>query len=70
MMSRLRPISWSYLVKRLRELGFDGPYSGGKHPQMRRGDLTLIIPNPHQGDMSVGLLQRYYVKQVYPVRNG
>jgi predicted RNA binding protein YcfA (HicA-like mRNA interferase family) len=45
-------------VKRLRQLGFEGPYAGGKHPQMRRGDLTLIIPNPHQGDISTGLLQR------------
>jgi hypothetical protein len=35
-----------------------GPYSGGKHPQMRRDDLTVIIPNPHEGDISVGLLSR------------
>jgi predicted RNA binding protein YcfA (HicA-like mRNA interferase family) len=57
-MSRLLPVSWSDLVKRLRELGFEGPYAGGKHPQMRRGELTLIIPNPHEGDISVGLLKR------------
>lgn len=25
---------------------------------MRRGDLTLIIPNPHQGDIGIGLLRR------------
>jgi predicted RNA binding protein YcfA (HicA-like mRNA interferase family) len=25
---------------------------------MRRNDLTVIIPNPHQSDISVGLLQR------------
>jgi predicted RNA binding protein YcfA (HicA-like mRNA interferase family) len=57
-MSQLTPVSWNYLVRRLRELGFEGPYAGGKHPQMRRGELTLIIPNPHQGDIGVGLLQR------------
>lgn len=57
-MSRLTPVSWYNLVRRLRELGFDGPYAGGKHPQMRRGEMTLIIPNPHQGDISAGLLQR------------
>ncbi len=45
-------------MKRLRELGFEGPYAGGKHPQMRRDDLTLIIPNPHEGDIGVGLLSR------------
>lgn len=43
-MHRLTPVSWNYLIKRLRELGFEGPYAGGKHPQMRRGDLTVIFP--------------------------
>jgi predicted RNA binding protein YcfA (HicA-like mRNA interferase family) len=57
-MSRLTPISWRDLVQRLHELGFDGPYAGGRHPQMRRDDVTVIIPNPHQADISVGLLQR------------
>jgi predicted RNA binding protein YcfA (HicA-like mRNA interferase family) len=57
-MPKLTPISWLNLVQRLRQLGFEGPYSGGKHPQMRRNDLTVIIPNPHQSDISVGLLQR------------
>lgn len=57
-MSRLTPISWRDLVKRLHELGFEGPYAGGRHPQMLRGDLTVIIPNPHEGDISLGLLSR------------
>lgn len=42
----------------MRELGFEGPLAGGRHPQMRRGDLTVIIPNPHEGDIGVGLLRR------------
>ena len=57
-MPKLTPVSWRELVERLRELGFEGPYAGGRHPQMRRGDLTLIIPNPHDGDIGVGLLSR------------
>ncbi|MEH1908593.1 MAG: type II toxin-antitoxin system HicA family toxin [Nostoc sp.] len=57
-MSRLTPVSWHDLVKRLQELGFEGPYAGGKHPQMRRGDVTVIITNPHEGDISGGLLSR------------
>ncbi len=57
-MSRLTPVSWRDLVKRLQELGFEGPYAGGKHPQMRRGDVTVIITNPHEGYISVGLLSR------------
>jgi predicted RNA binding protein YcfA (HicA-like mRNA interferase family) len=57
-MSKLSPVSRKELVQRLRELGFEGPFAGGRHPQMRRGDLTLIIPNPHEGDIGVGFLQR------------
>jgi predicted RNA binding protein YcfA (HicA-like mRNA interferase family) len=57
-MPKLTPVSWNELVTKLRKLGFEGPFSGGKHPQMRRGDLTLIIPNPHKNEISVGLLQR------------
>jgi predicted RNA binding protein YcfA (HicA-like mRNA interferase family) len=59
-MSRLGPVSWQNLVPRLSELGFDGPYAGGRPPQMRRrrGDLTVIIPNRHEGDIGVGLLRR------------
>lgn len=57
-MSKLTPVSWHELVRRLREPGFEGPYAGGRHPQMRRGDVTVIIPNPHEGDIGVGLLRR------------
>lgn len=57
-MPRLTPISWTKFVRRMRELGFEGPYTGGRHPQMRRGNLTVIIPNPHQADISAGLLRR------------
>ena len=57
-MSKLTPVSWSELVQRLRELGFEGPYTGGRHPQMHRGEVTVIIPNPHEGEIGVGLLRR------------
>ena len=57
-MSKLTPVSWRELVRRLSELGFVGPYAGGRHPQMRRGDVTVIIPNPHDGDIGDGLLKR------------
>ncbi len=57
-MARLAPVSWIALVRRLRELGFEGPYAGGRHPQMRRGVVTVIIPNPHEGDIGPGFLTR------------
>lgn len=52
------PIARRELVAALRRLGFDGPYSGGRHQFMVRGDATVVIPNPHQGDIGRGLLAR------------
>ena len=57
-MAELSLISWANLVRRLTKLGFDGPYQGGKHPYMMRGDLVLTIPNPHRRDIGVALLSR------------
>jgi predicted RNA binding protein YcfA (HicA-like mRNA interferase family) len=55
---KLAPVTWRILVKRLRELGFEGPFSGGKHSFMIKGDLVLTIPNPHNEGISAALLQR------------
>ena len=55
-MSRLTPVSYRELVRKMRNLGFEGPYSGRKHPYMIKGDLFLIIPNPHKEEIGVGLL--------------
>ena len=55
-MPKLSPVKWSDLVKRLRALGFEGPFAGGKHPYMVRGDLVLTIPNPHRGEIGPDLL--------------
>jgi len=44
------------LIAGLRRLGFTGPFSGGKHQFMTRGDVVLTIPNPHHGDIGIGLL--------------
>ena len=52
------PISRKDLVRYLRKMGFDGPYSGGKHQFMIKGDVTLTIPNPHKGDIGRELLAR------------
>ena len=57
-MPKLIPVSWKFLVKRLNELGFEGPYSGGKHPFMIKGDLVLTIPNPHKIEIGVDLISK------------
>jgi predicted RNA binding protein YcfA (HicA-like mRNA interferase family) len=51
------PIKRRELVAVLRALGFDGPFSGGKHEFMTRGTVVLAIPNPHRGDIGIGLLK-------------
>jgi predicted RNA binding protein YcfA (HicA-like mRNA interferase family) len=52
------PISRRGLIRHLRQLGFDGPYSGGKHEFVIRDNVTLRIPNPHRGDIGRELLSR------------
>jgi predicted RNA binding protein YcfA (HicA-like mRNA interferase family) len=52
------PIKRKDLVRHLKMLGFEGPYSGGKHQYLIRGELRLTIPNPHQGEISKALLSR------------
>ena len=57
-MGKLRAISQRELIARLRQLGFEGPYGGGKHPMMVRNDCRLTIPNLHGTDIGVPLLVR------------
>jgi predicted RNA binding protein YcfA (HicA-like mRNA interferase family) len=52
------PARRAELARALRALGFEGPYSGGKHQFMIRGQVTLRIPNPHQKDIGRDLLAR------------
>ena len=52
------PVPRRRLVRGLRDLGFEGPFSGGRHEFMVRGDVVLSVPNPHRGDISLGLLHR------------
>jgi len=52
------PIKRRKLVQSLRRLGFEGPFTGGRHQFMVRGDVTVRVPNPHRGDIGVELLGR------------
>lgn len=49
-------ISWRKLVQKFRNLGFDGPYAGGRHLFMKKKDLKVIIPNPHSRDIDKSLV--------------
>lgn len=57
-MPPFRPIKRMDLIRHLRQAGFEGPYSGGKHQFMVKGDITIRVPNPHQADIGLELLAR------------
>ena len=44
-MSRWQPCKRRYFIKRLRQLGFDGPYSGTRHQFMVYEHHRLAIPS-------------------------
>lgn len=52
------PIKRRDLIQHLRQLGFEGPFAGGKHQFMVRNPVTIRITNPHQGDIGRELLAR------------
>jgi predicted RNA binding protein YcfA (HicA-like mRNA interferase family) len=57
-MPSLDPVSRRELIRKLKALGFEGPFPGGKHQWMRRGGLRLTIPNPHGGVIDPGFIRR------------
>jgi len=44
-MSQWRPCKRRNFIKRLRKLGFEGPYSGTRHQFMVLGNYRLSIPS-------------------------
>jgi predicted RNA binding protein YcfA (HicA-like mRNA interferase family) len=52
------PIKRKELVKALMQAGFEGPFAGGKHEFLVKGELRLVLPNPHQGEIGKELLAR------------
>jgi predicted RNA binding protein YcfA (HicA-like mRNA interferase family) len=57
-MPKLGPIKRDDLIYYLRKLDFVGPLWARKHPVMKKGNVQMTIPNPHVGDISVGLLRK------------
>lgn len=57
-MPHFGPIKRRDLIHYLKDLGFKGPYAGGKHQFMIKGEIVLRIPNPHQSDIGKELFSR------------
>ena len=51
------PTSRRDLIRKFKRLGFTGPFSGGRHQFMMKGELKARIPNPHKSrDISDSLI--------------
>lgn len=46
------------LIRALKQAGFEGPYAGGKHEFLVKGNLRLTLPNPHKAEIGKDLLSR------------
>jgi predicted RNA binding protein YcfA (HicA-like mRNA interferase family) len=57
-MPPLKPVKRRDLIYYLKQLGFDGPYSGKRHQFMLNDSLRFTIPNPHQCDISANFLAK------------
>jgi predicted RNA binding protein YcfA (HicA-like mRNA interferase family) len=56
---RLTPCSRTEFIRKLRALGYEGPFAGGKHEYVAaEGRRPITVPNPHRGDIGIVLLQR------------
>jgi len=54
----LSSVSRRDLIRKFSALGYEGPFSGGKHQFMKRGRKKIRIPNPHgNAEISVSLLK-------------
>ena len=53
-----RTLSRRELIRRFRALGYTGPFSGGRHQFMVRGEKKIRIPNPHgSGNVHISLVK-------------
>ena len=59
----LNPVNRRILIKKLRKLGFIGPFPATRHEYMKCRNQKIFIPNPHRKDIGIPLLKRI-IKQV------
>jgi len=57
-MPDLSPLPRRTLMRKLRKLGFFGPYSGTRHQYMKRNGEKIFIPNPHGKDIGLPIIKK------------
>jgi predicted RNA binding protein YcfA (HicA-like mRNA interferase family) len=53
-------ISRRELLRKFKILGYEGPFSGGKHQFMKKGQKKIRIPNPHGS----GVIDTSLIKEI------
>jgi len=57
-MPNLSPLPRRILIKKLRRLGFSGPYSAAVHEYMKRNGEKIFVPNPHRKDIGLPIIKK------------
>jgi len=57
-MPKLSPLPRRILIRKLRKLGFSGPYPATRHEYMERDDEKIFIPNPHGKDIGLPIIKK------------
>ncbi|MBZ1348548.1 MAG: type II toxin-antitoxin system HicA family toxin [Candidatus Nealsonbacteria bacterium] len=57
-MSSFSPLPRRILIRKLRKLGFSGPYSATRHEYMKRGSEKIFAPNPHGKDIGLPIVKK------------
>lgn len=57
-MPKLLPLPRRILIKKLRKIGFLGPYPATRHEYMKRDSEKIFIPNPHGKDIGVPIIKK------------
>ena len=62
-MVRLNSLKRKILIRKLKKLNFEGPYTATRHEYMIKDAQKIFLPNPHGKDIGVPLIRRI-VKQI------
>ena len=57
-MPSIKSLKRSELIYYLKRCGFVGPFAGGKHQYMLKGNHSIAIPNPHHSEIGKEFLKK------------
>ncbi|MEO8456535.1 MAG: type II toxin-antitoxin system HicA family toxin [Chloroflexota bacterium] len=55
----MNPLSQQDVIRKFKNLGFEGPRQQGRHPFMSKGPLKVFIEGRHGRDIPIWLQQKF-----------